>query len=39
MKLFTTVRAGVIGTIRELLVADTELVEFDQPLFYVEPDG
>ena len=39
MKLFTTVRAGVIGTIRELLVADAELVEFDQPLFYVEPDG
>jgi acetyl-CoA carboxylase biotin carboxyl carrier protein len=39
MKLFTTVRAGVIGTIRELLVVDTELVEFDQPLFYVEPDG
>ena len=39
MKLFTTVRAGVIGTIRELLVADTELVEFDQPLFHVEPDG
>jgi len=39
MKLFTTVRAGVIGTVRELLVADTELVEFDQPLFYVEPDG
>jgi acetyl-CoA carboxylase biotin carboxyl carrier protein len=39
MKLFTTVRAGVIGTIRELLVADSELVEFDQPLFYVEPDA
>jgi acetyl-CoA carboxylase biotin carboxyl carrier protein len=39
MKLFTTVRAGVTGTIRELLVADAELVEFDQPLFYVEPDG
>jgi acetyl-CoA carboxylase biotin carboxyl carrier protein len=39
MKLFTTVRAGVTGTIRELLVADSELVEFDQPLFYVEPDA
>jgi acetyl-CoA carboxylase biotin carboxyl carrier protein len=39
MKLFTTVRAGVAGTIRELAVADSELVEFDQPLFLVEPDA
>ncbi len=39
MKLFTTVRAGVTGIVRKLLVADAELVEFDQPLFYVEPDA
>ena len=39
MKLFTTVRAGIAGTIREMLVTDSELVEFDQPLFYVEPDA
>jgi len=39
MKLFTTVRAGVTGTVRRVLVADAELVEFQQPLFYVEPDA
>jgi len=39
MKLFTTVRAGVTGTVRQVLVADAELVEFQQPLFYIEPDA
>jgi acetyl-CoA carboxylase biotin carboxyl carrier protein len=39
MKLFTTVRAGVTGIVRKLLVADGDLVEFDQPLFYIEPDA
>lgn len=39
MKLFTTVRAGVTGTVRKVLIADAELVEYDQPLFYVEPDA
>jgi acetyl-CoA carboxylase biotin carboxyl carrier protein len=37
MKLFTPVRAGVKGIVREVCVADSELVEFDQPLFYIEP--
>ena len=39
MKLFTTVRAGVVGTVKQVLVADAELVEFEQLLFYVEPDA
>lgn len=39
MKLFTTVRAGVTGIVRKLPVADAELVEFDQPLIYIEPDA
>lgn len=38
MKLFTTMRAGVSGVVREVYVSDGELVEFDQPLFLVEPD-
>jgi acetyl-CoA carboxylase biotin carboxyl carrier protein len=37
MKLFTPVRAGVTGIVRQALVNDTELVEFDQPLFMIEP--
>lgn len=37
MKLFTAVRAGVAGTIRRICVADAEMVEFGQPLFYIEP--
>jgi acetyl-CoA carboxylase biotin carboxyl carrier protein len=39
MKLFTTVRAGVAGTVKQVLVADAELVEFEQLLFYIEPDA
>ncbi len=39
MKLFTTVFAGVAGTVRQVLVEDTELVEFDQPLVLIEPDA
>ena len=38
MKLFTTVCAGVAGTIRKIYPGDADLVEFDQPLFLVEPD-
>lgn len=38
MKLFTTVRAGVAGTVREVMVKDSELVEFDQALLLIEPD-
>ena len=37
MKLFTNVLAGVAGTVRQILVGDMELVEYDQPLFLVEP--
>jgi acetyl-CoA carboxylase biotin carboxyl carrier protein len=39
MKLFTTVRSGVAGTVREILAEDEEMVEFDQPLFLIEPDA
>jgi acetyl-CoA carboxylase biotin carboxyl carrier protein len=37
MKLFTSVLAGVAGTVRKILVEDAELVEYDQPLFLIEP--
>jgi acetyl-CoA carboxylase biotin carboxyl carrier protein len=37
MKLFTSVPAGVAGVVRKVLAADSELVEFDQPLFLIEP--
>ena len=36
MKLFTPVVAGVNGILRHICVEDGALVEFDQPLFYVE---
>ena len=36
MKLFTPLHAGVKGVVREILVNDSSLVEFDQPLFLVE---
>jgi acetyl-CoA carboxylase biotin carboxyl carrier protein len=39
MKLFTTVHAGVSGAVRQVLVDDAELVEFDQALFLIEPDA
>ena len=37
MKLFTTLRAGATGVIREIYASDGDLVEYDQPLFLVEP--
>jgi acetyl-CoA carboxylase biotin carboxyl carrier protein len=37
MKLFTTVRAGVSGIVREVYPQDGDLVEFEQALFLVEP--
>ena len=37
MKLFTSVLAGVAGVVRKVLVEDAELVEYDQPLFLIEP--
>lgn len=39
MKLFTTVRSGINGTVRDVVVADGQMVEFDQPLILVEPAG
>lgn len=36
MKLFTPLYARTKGVVREILVSDSALVEFDQPLFLVE---
>ncbi|MGE0340342.1 MAG: acetyl-CoA carboxylase biotin carboxyl carrier protein subunit [Xanthobacteraceae bacterium] len=38
MKLFKTVNAGVAGTIVSIAVNDGDMVEDDQPLFFVKPD-
>ena len=38
MKLFTSVNAGVAGTIMKVCAVDAELVEGDQVLFYIEQD-
>jgi acetyl-CoA carboxylase biotin carboxyl carrier protein len=37
MKLFTSVTSGVGGTVQEILAEDSQLVEFDQPLFLIDP--
>lgn len=37
MKLFTTVRAGVAGTVHAVLAKDGDLVAADQPLFAIVP--
>ena len=37
MKLFTSVLAGASGILRKVMVEDAELVEYDQPLFLIEP--
>lgn len=37
MKLFTPVTAGISGVVREVLVKDGAVVEFDQPLILLEP--
>ena len=37
MKLFTTVKAGTAGVVRQVCVEDGTLVEFGHILFYVEP--
>ncbi len=37
MKLFTTVRAGVAGTVHSILVQDGQMVEAEQPLFIIVP--
>lgn len=38
MKLFTSVRAEVAGTVRHIAAEDAELVEGGQPLIYIEAD-
>ena len=38
MKLFTTVRAGVAGTVREVCVEDAQMVEYGQTLMWIDPD-
>ena len=37
MKLFTTLKAGVCGVVREVCVQDAAMVEFGDTLFYIEP--
>jgi len=37
MKLFTSVPSGVRGTVQKILAEDSQLVEFDQPLFLIDP--
>lgn len=37
MKLYTTIESTHAGTIRNIAVTDGELVEFDQPLFVIDP--
>ena len=37
MKLFTAVRAGAAGIVRRICVNDSEMVEHDQVLMYIEP--
>lgn len=36
MKLFTAVRAGISGIVREIAITDGQMVEFDQPLIWIE---
>ena len=38
MKLFTSLAAGVAGTVTAILVANEALVEQDQPLILIKPD-
>jgi acetyl-CoA carboxylase biotin carboxyl carrier protein len=38
MKLFTSVKAGVAGTLRQVAASDAELVEGGQVLLYIERD-
>lgn len=37
MKLFTSVKAGVRGVVRQIAARDAELVKGGQTLFYIEP--
>lgn len=37
MKLFTTIRAGMQGIVREVCATDGQMVEFGQDLMWIEP--
>jgi acetyl-CoA carboxylase biotin carboxyl carrier protein len=37
MKLFTPVKAGVRGRVVRICVEDGQMVDYDAPLFYIEP--
>lgn len=37
MKLFTTIRAGMNGVVREICVKDGQMVEYGQDLMWIEP--
>jgi acetyl-CoA carboxylase biotin carboxyl carrier protein len=39
MKLFTTLRAGVSGTVTKILAADGAMIERGQPLFIIDANG
>ena len=39
MKLFTTIRAGVSGIVREIVVQDGDMVEYDATLMWIEPEA
>ena len=38
MKVFSSVQAGVQGTVSKILVSNAQLVEYGQNLFLVKPD-
>lgn len=37
MKLFTTIRAGMTGTVREIVAKDGDMVQFGDTLMWIEP--
>lgn len=39
MKVMSSIKAGIRGRIKEILVENAELVEYEQPLFLVEPEN
>jgi acetyl-CoA carboxylase biotin carboxyl carrier protein len=38
MKVFTSIKTEIAGTIERILVANGEMVEFGQALFFIKPD-
>ena len=39
MKVFTSIKTEIAGTIEQILVSNGDFVEFGQPLFLLRPDG